>query len=127
MSKIITVKQCIEIMDSGSTFSCLVVTYDRSRRKGGKPLEIPQARIDRPQSEIRNPQSEIAPRPMTDYEAKRFALENPLEGAGGGRNPNHQKWYTRNVRPLADGHPLTDLVKIHPPLLLEFNGMEVVP
>lgn len=125
---VITVTECLKIMDTGTPFSCLVVTYDRTRKKGGKLLEIPQARIDR-KTDFVIPEGnlgEAAPRPMTDYEAKLAALRTPHEG-GRGANPNHSHWYTRNLTILADGHPLTDLVKIHPPLMIEFNGIPVVP
>ena len=121
MSKVITVKQALEIMDSGDTFSLVCVTYDRQRKKGGNLLEIHEARMDKKNAFGDRP--EAAGRPPTDYEAKLAALQEPDKG----RNPNHQHWYTRNIRPLANGHPLTDLVKIHPPLLIEFNGLPVVP
>lgn len=123
---VITVSECLKIMDSGSPFSCLVVTYDRTRKKGGKLLEIPQARIERKADDpnTQYPIPNTGQRPPTPHEAKLAALASP---SAGGRNPNHSHWYTRNLTILADGHPLTDLVKIHPPLLIEFNGMEVVP
>lgn len=127
MSKIITVAECLRIMESHVPFSCLVVTYDRNRKKGGKLLEIPEARLDRkagPDCHLPTDELPNAPRPMTDYEAKRHALTEPADGS---KNPNHKQWYTRNIRPYAAGHPLTDLVKIHPPLLIEFNGKTVVP
>jgi hypothetical protein len=123
MSKIITVKAALEIMDSGATFSLTCVTYDRTRKKGGKLLEIEEARIDKKMTNDPMTNDGAATRPPTDFEAKLAALQDPDTG----KNPNHQKWYTRNIRPLANGHPLTDLVKIHPPLLLQFNGMQVVP
>jgi hypothetical protein len=131
--KIITVKQCLEIMDSGKPFYCLVVTYDRQRRKGGRIMEM-DAQIEKkgahdwqlPSREIGTRPEEqpaAAARPMTDYEAKLAALSAPDDTS---RNPNHKHWYTRNVRVLVNGHP-TDIVKIHPPILWEFNGMQVVP
>jgi hypothetical protein len=41
--------------------------------------------------------------------------------------PNHQPNYTRNVRLTSAGTPTSIIKKIHPPLLIEFNGKIVVP
>jgi hypothetical protein len=116
--KIITVAQALAILDTGQPCHVVCVTYDRSRKKGGKLLEL-DCRLEKKATT----DSTIGQRPPTEFEAKLAALKEP----GGSKNPNHQQWYTRNIRPLANGHPLTDLVKIHPPLLVQFNGMTVVP
>lgn len=43
------------------------------------------------------------------------------------RNPNHATHYTRNIRILMDGQPTEAIVKIHPALIIEFNGQPTTP
>ncbi len=38
------------------------------------------------------------------------------------RDPNHGAHYTRNIRVIIDGHQTEILYKIHPLLIIEFNG-----
>jgi hypothetical protein len=44
-----------------------------------------------------------------------------------GRNPNHQWHYTRNIRLLSQGMATESIIKIHPPLIIEFNGQITTP
>jgi hypothetical protein len=43
------------------------------------------------------------------------------------RKPNHAWHYTRNVRILSEGMATEAIVKIHPPLIIEFNGQTTTP
>jgi hypothetical protein len=113
----ISIKECLEIMHSGAHFSLKVVQYDQRRKeKRGKVLEIASGELvwgdgcnDKAQR-----QSERQP---TD-------LEKALMGGNEitGRNPNHAHHYTRNVRVLLDGMKTESIHKIHPSLIIEFNG-----
>ena len=60
-------------------------------------------------------------RPPTFLEAKAQQL------AMAKRNPRHRRWYTRNICLLQNGVLTSIIRKIHPPLILEFNGQIVVP
>ena len=104
-------------MDSGATFSMKVVAYDRRRKKGGEIIEYSEAELARKNKEI---ELVLGQRAMTPIEVKKQQLL-------ASRDPHHKKWYTRNIRVLQNGHPTSLIKKIHPPLVLEFNGQKVVP
>ena len=124
---IITVGQALKIIHSGAPFTFQVVTYDKTRKKGGRLIEG-EARLlkknDHPDPELEFPDMPAA-RPMTEIEAKKAALDLPATGSS--KDPNHHYHFTRNIVLLADGHPVHPPLKIRPPLLIQFNGMEVVP
>lgn len=61
-------------------------------------------------------------RPMTALERRLTGIEDAER-----RNPNHQQHYTRNIRILQRGQPTEMEVKIHPPLIIEFNGETTCP
>ena len=119
----ITIGNCLEKMHAGEVFSIAVVSFDSKRpAKCGRRLEYPEAVLvwGDGGSERGNGVSE---RPMT-------ALEQKLSGAAlptDRRNPNHADWYTRNIRIFQGGRPTAMVVKIHPPLILEFNGETTCP
>ena len=52
------------------------------------------------------------------------ALEKKLCGIdeAGARDPRHAKYFTRNIRLLLDGKPTSEIRKIRPSLIIEFNG-----
>lgn len=108
----ITIAQCIEFMESGKPFSCKVVSYDLKRKSGGKILEYDEAILVQNTKE----EEEEAGRPRTNRETQVQRLTEMK------RNPSHRKWYTRNIQLLQDGFPTSLIKKIHPPLIIEFNG-----
>jgi len=119
--RMIPIKDVLEKMHSGEAFSLKVVTYDRRRRaKSGKIVEYPEARLvwgDGGTGRARK--NERAP----------TALELALSGAGveDKRSPNHAGWYTRNIRLYQNGLETEAIRKIHPPLIIEFNGEMTCP
>lgn len=117
----ITIRECLEIMHSGESFSLKVVSFDRRRKdKTGQVQEYQEAQLvwgDGGNDQVK-PQGE---RPQTD-----------LERALGGtvmdkRDPHHADWYTRNIRILQNGQRTEMLRKIHPALIIEFNGQTTCP
>lgn len=118
----LTIKKCLEIMHAGEVFSLRVVSYDRRRKdKTGQVQEYPEAQLvwgdggnDRAQ-----PKSERQP---TDLER---ALAGYVEVDK--RDPRHADWYTRNIRILQQGQPTEMVRKIHPALIIEFNGQTTCP
>lgn len=110
MGRVITTKKMLERMDTGRPFSMRWVTYDRKRRKGGRILEVSEARLTQPG------QQRKAGRPLTPIEKTKAA----------GKRANHRKWYTRNIAVLHQGEETGEIIKFHPPLVLEFNGMDVI-
>lgn len=119
----IAIRECLEVMHSGAVFSLKVVTYDRRRKdKSGKIIEYPEASLvwgDGGNDRSKPRRSERPPTP----------LERSLSGMDDmdKRNPNHQGWYTRNIRLYQQGLPTEAIKKIHPPLIIEFNGETTCP
>lgn len=120
----IAIKQVLEVMHSGAVFSLRVVTYDKRRKeKRGQVLYYPEAQLvwgdggsDRT--------AKAGERQPTDLER---ALTGSQPQSETKRNPNHAWHYTRNIRILQDGKPTEVIVKIHPPLIIEFNGQTTTP
>ena len=112
----ISIKQCLEIMHSGAHFSLKVVQYDKRRvEKRGKVLDVPCAELvwgdggtDKKERMERQPTH----------------LERALMGPSSidRRDPNHSAHFTRNIRVVLDGHQTEAIYKIHPALIIEFNG-----
>lgn len=111
----ITLKEALAHMDSGKPFSLKVVAFDKKRRSGGQILEYPEAVLLQSSNA-----EEQGKRGATRLEQLR---QQAYEQAS--RKPNHGTHFTRNIQLLQDGHPIAIVKKIHPALLLEFNGQEV--
>lgn len=117
----ISIKKCLEIMHAGEKFSLKVVQYDRRRKdKRGAILYIPEAQLvwGDGGADRAKPKGE---RQMTDLEKRLSGFQEEAAGDGS-RDPNHAWHYTRNVRELINGEPTPVIRKIHPPLIIEFNG-----
>lgn len=97
-------------METGEVFSCKVVSYDRKRKKGGEIMEYAEAIL------VQNTKKESKARPKTLREQQVERLTEIKKA------PNHREWYTRNIQLLQNGHPTSLIKKIHPPLIVEFNG-----
>ena len=105
-------------MESGKSFSCKVVSYDRKRKKGGVVLHYPEAELVKASDADKEDSLQRMPTKMEQQHLQIEAIK---------RNPHHKKWYTRNIRILQDGFPTAIIKTIHPPLLIEFNGQNVFP
>jgi hypothetical protein len=114
----ISIKEALAYMESGKIFSCKVVSYNRKSDKGGEIKHYPEALLLRQVEE-----TQTNDRPMTTIERLQAKIEMPKLH----KNPNHHIHFTRNIRDVQDGHPTGIIYKIHPPLLLEFNGLTVTP
>jgi hypothetical protein len=109
-------RQILSYMESGREFTCKVVTYDRSRRDGGEVIEI-TGRLLRKDEDARHQGG----RNLTKEERKRDSIY------GLKRDPNHRRWYTRNIRLYSDGIPTIVIRKVHIPLIVEFQNEPVTP
>lgn len=113
----ISIAECLQIMHSGAEFSLKVVQFDRRRKeKQGRILEVPCAVLV--WGDGGNDRVKMAgERPLTD-------LERILSGGSGTmkKDPSHEHHYTRNIRVIVDGLQTEVIYKIHPPLIIEFNG-----
>lgn len=116
MEKVMTVKECLAYMETGQVFTAKVVKFDESRKKGGGILEMEAVFLPATKRERVDGQ-----RLPTEVEQKRMQL------AALRRNPKHKKHYTRNVALCVNAYPTSEIRKIHPPLLIVFNGIKVVP
>jgi hypothetical protein len=120
--EMISIAEVLEKMHAGGVFSLKVVAYDRRRReKSGKIVEYVEAGLvwgDGGDDRTKNKTAERAP----------TALERQLSGLDENRRkPNHSGWYTRNIRLYQGGIPTEAVRKIHPPLIIEFNGEKTCP
>lgn len=106
-------------MESGQAFSLKVVAYDRKRKSGGQIKDYPEAvLLQVEEDEIVSEDIFRGNRPNTQKEAQQIRMV---------KEAHHRKWYTRNIRILQNGHPTSIIKKIHPPLIIEFNGQKVTP
>lgn len=120
----ISIRQCLEIMHSGAVFSLKVVAYDKRRKdKTGQVKEYREAVLVWGNGE-KSRKTTPGERQPTALE-RSLLSEAPIQDTG--RNPNHQWHYTRNIRLLMDGLPTESIKKIHPPLIIEFNGETTTP
>lgn len=109
--EIISIREMLEDMEMGQPFSMKVVKYNREAGTGGQIMEIQEAFLRR-KTMRRNPVEVTDPNTRTGKQKKA---------------PNHYENYTRNIRLLRNGGPTDSIVKIHPPLVLEYNGKKIVP
>lgn len=120
----ITIGECLKIMHSGAAFSLTVVAYDRRRKdKTGQLREYKEAVLmwaDAP--------GDSPSRTAKQGERAPTVLELRMSGAmDNRRKPRHSEHYTRNIRLLLNSQPTESIVKIHPPLIIKFNGETTCP
>lgn len=108
----ITLRAILDYIHSGSTFSCKVVTYDAQRQRGGTILHIHEAQLLR---------TDPSHRPTAQQLAEAYKRE-ALDGPRPTRAPQHRQHFTRNLRIFQQGLATPIIQKIHPPLIIEFNG-----
>lgn len=106
-------------METGNPFSARIVKYDRKRKKGGEVMDIKEARLLLPKKKEKA-EKQLG-RKLTGKEEEQWEADNAS------RIPNHRKHYTRNIRLLADGVATNQVIKIHPPLVIKFNGEKTAP
>jgi hypothetical protein len=114
----ISIAQCLERMHNGELFSLKCVSYDRRRKdRRGQVIEIKQGKLvwgdggsDRVAAQ--------GERPLTELEKKLVNAKFDKIV----KKPAHQVNYTRNVRVYIDGHSSELIKKVHPALIIEFNG-----
>lgn len=122
----ISIKKCLEVMHSGAVFSLRVVAYDKRRKdKTGAVREYREAVLVWGDLEKGERKKEKGERGMTALEKSLLTTPPPFSEIE--RNPKHATHYTRNIRILMDGQPTEAIVKIHPALIIEFNGETTTP
>lgn len=110
-----TFKRISDWMNAGKLFTLQVVSYDRKRRTGGD-VQYYEGRLVQANSDNARGRS------LTQVERLQARLDDALP-----RDPQHRKWHTRNIRLYANGQPTGIIKKIHLPLIIQFNGEDVVP
>ena len=118
MTEIITRKDCMQRLEAGETVTMEVYTYDEKRGKGGK-IETYECRLETGAKAAIGDDT-----PHYEAEDADDADDAPTEKRT--KSPNHSKWYTRNIRLYVNGHPSSQIRKIHPLLIRTFNGVKVV-
>lgn len=100
--EIIGLNDVLRLMDQGETFSIKFVTCDRIRKTGGRIVYIHRAK-----------------KIITD-KAERYSTAKDGRTVLS-RNPDHFKNFTRNIYDLGAERK----IKIHPRLIIFFNGKRV--
>ena len=120
----ISIKKCLEVMHSGAVFSIRVVSYDRRRKdKCGPVQEYREAVLVWGDGGSDRTRKEGERQPT----ALEKSLMAPATAPDISRNPEHGVHYTRNIRILMDGQKTEVMRKIHPALIIEFNGQTTTP
>lgn len=125
MKELITVRDMLKLMESGSIFSIRGNTYSRRDKSGGELYHYPECQLltEATSTPIASTSVAEMQRPLTAAEqGLPSSTATPRK-----RNPNHRQWYTRNVRICQAGQPTGIIHKIYPPLIQEINGKTVVP
>lgn len=113
----IQMKEVIERIHNGEIFSCKVVRYDHRRKeRTGELIVIEQCKLVWGKGVIKKPLK--GEREPTELELSLIKAQSGVLK----KNPHHSVNYTRNVRVYIDGNPTEIIKKIHPPLIIEFNG-----
>lgn len=121
----ITIGKALEYMHSGKTFSLKVVSYDKRRPQNtGKVQHIEEAVLvwGDGGSDKKRASGERAMTALEKQLAGHTAMAPDVK-----RNPQHAAHYSRNIRLLQRGLPTEAIKKIHPPLIIEFNGEITCP
>lgn len=106
-------------MERGEVFSLQCVKYDKDSGTGGGLMTIDEAWLVKKDS---LPSKSASPGQSS---AKN---DDIIPSSDKPKNPNHYLHYTRNIRILKNGMPVGNQIrKIHPPLVLIYRGMKVVP
>lgn len=118
----ISISKCLEVMHSGAVFSIRVVSYDKRRRnRCGRVLEYPAAMLVWGNGG-KGKAKKRSERALTALEKSLLVAPTEIK-----RDPNHAIHYTRNIRLVVDGLPTEAVQKIHPPLIIQFNGITTTP
>jgi len=107
--EIISVRKMLEDMEQGNIFSLQVVKYDKKSKTGGDLMVIREGFLS------------IPDRMGSGGAPYHTAIDTPAT-----KSPRHWIHYTRNVKLLQNGAATGKIVKIHPPLVLIYNGKNVV-
>lgn len=119
----ITIRDCLAKLHAGEVCNLVVVTYDKRRRdKCGRVLHYPECQLVWGESSEQKP-LHVADRQPTPLEKRLSGLST----ADFGKKPNHGEHYTRNIRVLQQGMSTEMVVKIHPALIIQFNGQTTCP
>lgn len=106
-------------MERGEVFSLQCVKYDKDSGTGGGLMTIDEAWLVK-KDPAQNKSASSGHSPV-NYDDMIPSSDKP-------KNPNHYLHYTRNIRILKNGIPVGNQIrKIHPPLVLIYRGMKVVP
>ncbi|MCA0334483.1 MAG: hypothetical protein LCH44_11110 [Bacteroidetes bacterium] len=112
----ISIRQMLMELESGKVGSMQFVTYNKTLNTGGKIKVIEEGYL-------MHKDRELGKQMRREEEAETDLPKTEIKT----RNPKHYMHYTRNIHILKNGVPTGQMIKIHPPLVLIFNGKKVVP
>jgi hypothetical protein len=118
MEATITLRECLDFMDSGLIFSFKCAQYDENRKKGwGKWQQYGEAKLLQHDDEGK---AALTEKPTFDGNP---VIQTKLHVT---RKPNHFRHMTRNLRICIGKRPINKIVKIHLDLMVRFNGRQVI-
>jgi hypothetical protein len=126
MERIITLRECLDRMDAGLTFSVKFAQFDKKRpRNRGKWQEFSQVKTivhaDRENvEEVLNLPDIAGKNPiwqLLDKEKDQAKIDK--------RNAHHREHMTRNICVVLNGKTIGDPIKLHLDLMVRFDGIKV--
>ena len=114
IQNILTFRDCLQIMDSGKTFSIEFVTYDAKRPDNtGDTRRFDEAILLAHVGQTMQRNVVPQPKPLGATEVK--------------KQVDNKTHFTRDIQPLTGGIAIGHPVRLHPRLILFFNSKTVMP
>lgn len=137
----ITFRHILNKLHDGEICDIDVVTYDRKRRTGGQVKSYRCILAQKASGPAHRPSTSVETQSIASRNREKDSRDRVVERSRGSvpersrdrvversRDPNHKKWYTRNVQLVTNDDFLTPIIKkIHIPLIIRFDGQNVVP
>jgi hypothetical protein len=95
--------QALKIIDSGEVFSCVVVSFDKARKKGGERIFHSELKVVSPKTKT------LLPKKIINQGAK-----------------NHFDNFTRTCFSCINGEETAVFITIHIALMLEINSEKIM-
>lgn len=99
----VTIKQALDIIDTGKTVAITYVSFDKKRKTGGAKRFLPELIVTNPKN-----------KPVPEVKTKSTVPSNNVQ--------NH----TRNFYTCINGKPTSNIRRVHVFLILEIDGKTVM-
>jgi hypothetical protein len=120
---ILTFKECLDAIDKGEAFSLTCVTWDEKRPDNSGNIRV----IDEAMLLVHAGKLYGSGRGTTKAEEggePQAASDKPLVTT---KKVDTSLFFIRDIQPLTGGIPVGHPIRVHPDLILFFNGKKVMP